>query len=428
MRESQIHFKTNNDTGCKEDTDPLEEERHQRQCLGKNVVELHSCDSNSVLSPSDERIKCAKVMISTEQKSISPPDLKFTSATTRSKVWNSDSTTYLQLECSSLKDEMKIGTSTTVCKIKLSAEKRSNGVYDSKLLPRSLITMSVPTSTTSTMSLSTKTRSSESVRLISRQQDNISDDDLGDPDFILGKVKTKFEDELEKKARERQMTCAQEVCNALTMLAPVLYALYFMLMGKWITEEDLEQAKQGGIRIYNDINIHADNKAFFSNGHEAQYFPQFFEEQKHCFASSLFPHVYAFPPLPTLSMFLGFLFHAPCSIYYHLLCAFKLPSGPKRMTHWSRRLDQVMIHSMSVFHCLGYSGNVDYTLFVLAFSLDSMYRLFQGGDHRPRRILARMILAFILPILPLLSHGRVLEFCQLIAIFATGGWLFSAYP
>eukprot|EP01083_Nonionella_stella_P014238 40043_1 len=219
------------------------------------------------------------------------------------------------------------------------------------------------------------------------------------------------------------------------MLAPVLYALYFVLMGKWITEKDLEQAKQGLLRIYNDINIHADdNQAFFSNnghghGHAPpQYVPQFFEEQKHCFASSLFPHVYAFPPLPTLSMFLGFLFHAPCSIYYHLLCAYKLPSGPKRMTHWSRRLDQAMIHGMSVFHCLGYSGNVDYTLFVLAFSLDSMYRLFQGGVHRPRRILARMILAFILPILPLLSHGRILEFCQLLAIFATGGWLFSTYP
>lgn len=269
----------------------------------------------------------------------------------------------------------------------------------------------------------------ESARLISRQQDNIShDDELGDPDYILNKVQATFEVELEKRARERQMTCAQEVFNALTMLAPVLYALYFMLMGKWITEKDLEHAKQGLVRIYNDINTHADNKAFFSDGHEPQYFPQFFDEQKHCFTSSPFPHVYALPPLPTLFMFLGFFFHAPCSIYYHLLCAFKLPSGPKRMTHWSRRLDQAMIHGMSVFHCLGYSGNVDYTLIVLAFSLDSAYRLFQNGVHRPRRILARMVLAFILPILPLLSHGRVLEFCQLIAIFAAGGWLFSAYP
>merc|ERR1719223_2040775 len=90
-----------------------------------------------------------------------------------------------------------------------------------------------------------------------------------------------------------------------------------------------------------------------------------------------FPNMHSMPPLATLSVVLGYLIHSPCSIYYHLLCAFKLPPGPKRLDHWSRRLDQAMIHIIGLFITFGQSGNLNYSLVSLVFNVDSFYRLFQ---------------------------------------------------
>lgn len=228
--------------------------------------------------------------------------------------------------------------------------------------------------------------------------------------LILNKVHEDIEDiedDLSKRANQRQMTTAQEVYNAISMLPTFFLAFYFVVGGTWLTDLDIAKAEE-------ELMVSEPNGTYLVDSHQ-------------CISCRLFPSLYAFPPLPILSIAFGIMLHTPCSMYYHLLCAFKIPPGPKRMDHWSRRLDQTMIHFISLFSCYGTSGSFDYMLIALAFSLDSMYRLFQNG-HRPKRILIRMILACLMPIAPLVTRGLLLEFMQLLVIYGLSGWLFSAYP
>jgi len=213
-------------------------------------------------------------------------------------------------------------------------------------------------------------------------------------------LEDEIEHELAKRAKRRQMTKAQEVFNALTMLPYPLIGLYFTLTGKWL---------------------------FQGKGSSSSEDYRFDDDQ--CIFSSLLPDLYAAPPIPTLAIVLGLVLHSPCSIYYHLLCAFKLPPGPERLTHWSRRLDQSMIHVMSFLNSYGSSGSVDYTILGLLFALDSIYHLHHQPSHKP---LVRMIVAFAFPILPLLTPMNngyfTMEAMQLIFIYSVSGWLFVTYP
>ena len=100
------------------------------------------------------------------------------------------------------------------------------------------------------------------------------------------------------------------------------------------------------------------------------------------------------------------------------------------MDHWSRRLDQAMIHFIGICWSYGTYGYNHWKCFVFALILnvDSMLRLFQK-TVRSRRILCRMAFAFTIPILPFLQDTeRVLVFGQLVLIYSISVWLFSKYP
>ncbi len=211
------------------------------------------------------------------------------------------------------------------------------------------------------------------------------------------------DDDLHKKANERCMSKGQEIFNAVTMIPCPIVGLYFILAGKWLFDSDILQAKENLKEFTQSVN--------------------FFEDDQ-CIYSSRLPYIYALPPLPTLAIVTGAVLHTPCSMLYHFMCAYKLPAGIERLNHWSRRLDQSMIHLMSLLNSYGNSGNLDYTLFVLVFVLDSIYQLQQPG-HRP---LKRMIVAFSMPILPLIPNGYYVEAMQLMLIYGVSGWLFAAYP
>jgi len=257
--------------------------------------------------------------------------------------------------------------------------------------------------------------------------------------LILSDTHENLENELARRAEERQMTCAQEVYNAITMLPQPLMCIYFILMGKWLTDDDILQARDemssfsemynyigdGDLVNDNGDGIHNTTMNFNSSPYSSH--SSYLYNDDRCISSSLLPNLHSLPPLTTMAVVTAFILHSPCSIQYHLLCAFKLPPGPKRMDHWSRRLDQTMIHWISFFLCYGLSGSIDYALISLTFTLDSMYRLFQSG-HRPKRILIRMVGAFLMPVLPLVTNGYILEVMQLLAIYGVSGWLFSTYP
>lgn len=218
-----------------------------------------------------------------------------------------------------------------------------------------------------------------------------------------------YEEEMERRASRRQMNTTQEVWNAITMLVTPLMGLFFILSGMWVTEEDVTHARETLFTGVNDpMDVH-------------------FDGEHRCIRSRFFPHLPAVPPVATLSIVLGYVLHSPCSIYYHLLCAFKIPPGPKRLDHWSRRLDQAMIHVMGTFVSYGTSGSIKYGLVSLAFTLDSIYRLFQP-IHQPRGILVRMIIGFLMPVLPALVYGHIEEVLQFLLIYAISGWMFTTYP
>lgn len=209
----------------------------------------------------------------------------------------------------------------------------------------------------------------------------------------------------EHKLNNRLMTKNQELWNAATMLLTPLIGLYFLSHSSfWITNDDLAQAQ---------------HEMLSSSS---------FQYQEHCISSSYFPHLYAEPPLATVSIVMGYLLHTPCSIYYHLLCAYHLKPGKERIHHWSRRLDQVMIQVMGMFISYGLSSSATYTFLILLYVIDSAFRLFQSGPIRSKSNQIRMGLSIVLTVLPVAYHGFQKETAELVLIYATSFWVFLAYP
>ena len=212
------------------------------------------------------------------------------------------------------------------------------------------------------------------------------------------------------QAMKRQMTPRQELWNALSMLPFPLYCLYYSLNGNWLSELDISST----VSPLETTLVIVDKE-------QGQITPD------QCLQSSLLPNLYAIPPLTVIMITIACTLHSPCSMCYHILCAYKLPPGHKRMDHWSRRLDQAMIHFVSFMFAYATSGNRDYFFFSMLFNIDCMYRLFQK-EIRPKRTLYRMAAAFLLPVLPLLVRGEAGAVFQLLVIYGISAWLFAKYP
>mmetsp|Transcript_5523 Transcript_5523/g.10511 ORF Transcript_5523/g.10511 Transcript_5523/m.10511 type:complete len:327 (-) Transcript_5523:4799-5779(-) len=260
--------------------------------------------------------------------------------------------------------------------------------------------------------------SQPSILALSSSFSSDDDDDVERKKFLasssieIGCEDKSYAEEMGRRASRRQMSTSQEVWNAITMLVTPILGLFFILSGMWVTEEDVIRARESLFHEFSDSNNQID---------------LYFEGQERCLHSQVFPRLPAVPPVATLSIVLGYVLHSPCSIYYHLLCAFKIPPGPKRLDHWSRRLDQSMIHVMGTLVSYGTSGSIKYGLLSLAFTVDSIYRLFRP-IHQPRGILIRMIIGFLMPVLPALVYGHFEEVIQFLIIYALSGWMFTTYP
>jgi len=208
--------------------------------------------------------------------------------------------------------------------------------------------------------------------------------------------------EVGKYMAAREMTPFQEQMNALTVLPSLCYCFMVLLSGSWLSKDFIVAYARN---MKNDTE---------------------FDDSK-CITSYWLPHVHALPPLPLLVALIGILSHAPFSIIYHWKYAHRLPPGLARTTHWSRRMDQAMIHLQSASFSYATTGRLDFFLVNVLFNMDCFYRLFLE-KVRPRRNQIRVGISIAAYTLPLLTRGEFITFSKLIVLFAIAGWLFSQYP
>lgn len=207
--------------------------------------------------------------------------------------------------------------------------------------------------------------------------------------------------DLQQYMAKREMTATQEKWNALTMIPSPLYCIYFLLAGRWLDPSLIQQARA-----------------------EAAYH---YEPPQGCFAPQSWHHMPALPPLPVLAAAFGIIFHAPFSFLYHWKYAHSLPPGAARTTHWSRRMDQAMIHFASA--CMSYatSGSWDFFVANCLFNADCMYRQFKTRV-RPRRNKVRIIISILAYTIPIVRRGDAELFLRLWFVLLVSGWLFIHYP
>lgn len=208
--------------------------------------------------------------------------------------------------------------------------------------------------------------------------------------------------EVGKYMAAREMSPFQERMNALTILPSTYYCIMFFLSGSWLSKSFIEAYAHEMI----------DDNEF---------------DNSQCITWSWLPRMHALPPLPPLAAAIGILCHAPFSMIYHWKYAHRLPPGLARTTHWSRRMDQVMIHFCSA--CMSYatSGRLDFFLVNALFNMDCIYRQFLQ-EVRPRRNQTLIGISIVAYTIPLLERGEFLVCLKLVTLFSAGGWLFGQYP
>jgi hypothetical protein len=226
----------------------------------------------------------------------------------------------------------------------------------------------------------------------------------------------KSEDPLWKKRRKisepldvdnymarRVMTPLQERVNAITVIPGAFYCFLFLLSGAWLDKSLVEQVRE---EITNADYV----------------------DESGCLSSSWWlPHLHALPPLPVVAAAFGVMLHAPFSFLYHWHYAHRLAPGLARTTHWSRRLDQAMIHVCSISMAYATSGRLDFFMANLLFNMDCIYRQFKTSV-RPRRNQIRLFISVIAYTIPILRRGDMELFSTLWAVFGVSFWLFGTYP
>jgi hypothetical protein len=175
--------------------------------------------------------------------------------------------------------------------------------------------------------------------LVGVREGDDDDKDVLMPKEIHVDESTKPEEEqaVHSYMARREMTAQQELWNALTMIPSPLYCIYYILAGNWISYSQEGDYGEG--------------------------------EEEECAHSPIY-----FCPLPVLFVALAICLHAPFSFLYHYKYASALPVGLGRTDHWSRRLDQAMIHAASALISFSTSGNWYYFIANFLYNADCMRR------------------------------------------------------
>jgi hypothetical protein len=230
---------------------------------------------------------------------------------------------------------------------------------------------------------------------------------------------------------KREMTPTQERWNAITMLPSAMYCLYFLVTAQWLTQETIIQITTSDATATSHWNATTSSVVDVPQEWTAmQMINQWLgsEGADGCLDGSRWWHfgMPAFPPLTVLAIALGICLHAPFSFLYHWTFAHRLPPTA-RSQHWSRRMDQSMIHVCST--CLSYAvtGSWIYLLINCIYNADCCRRQFRP-IVRPKLNQIRIFVSMLAYTVPLLVRGEWDTFLHLWAVLGCSGWFFVQYP
>jgi hypothetical protein len=205
---------------------------------------------------------------------------------------------------------------------------------------------------------------------------------------------------VQKHIQGREMSALQERINGVTTLPAGFYCFLFLLSGSWLDGSLIEQAREM-----------TTGESFEGEG---------------CISISWIPNLHAVPPLPVIVGALSMILHMPFSFLYHWKYAHRF-STVDRINHWSRRMDQSMLHVYSALLSYAFSGRLDFFMVNLLFNIDCIYRQFEK-QVIPRRNQTRLIISIIAYTLPILQRGDYLYFGRLWGIMGLSFLIFATYP
>lgn len=219
--------------------------------------------------------------------------------------------------------------------------------------------------------------------------------------------------DVHKYMASREMTPFQERMNAITMIPLPLYCFFYLLSGTWISPTLIEEAHEQ-LLLQQDDQVSSPSCLEWSSSFGSS-----------SWISWLMQNVHAMPPLPILAIMFGCTVHAPFSFLYHWKYAHAL--APKARTmHWSRRMDQVMLHVCGSFSAFGSTGSFLFFWISVIFNVESIFRQFETKVI-PSRNQARLGGSIVFWLLPVLRVDTDL-FLRLLVVIAVAGYLFIKYP
>ncbi|CAJ1930895.1 unnamed protein product [Cylindrotheca closterium] len=197
------------------------------------------------------------------------------------------------------------------------------------------------------------------------------------------------------------MTPLQEKINGLTTLPAGIYCAIFCLTGSWLSQTMIQETRQ-------EAAIGSD---FQGDG---------------CISVSWLPNLHAMPPLTVIAGAMSMILHMPFSFIYHCIYAHKL-SSTARIDHWSRRMDQCMLHVYSALLSYAFSGRLDFFLVNLVLNVDCIVKQWEKRII-PVRNQSRLVLSIMCFTLPILENGDYSYFGRLYATMAIAFAVFTTYP
>ncbi|KAL7581203.1 hypothetical protein ACA910_005988 [Epithemia clementina (nom. ined.)] len=236
---------------------------------------------------------------------------------------------------------------------------------------------------------------------------------------------------VDEYAAGREMTKLQEQWNALSMIPPTIYCLVYLLTRDWINSDLLDKAQDEYTSDPLNFTPQVPDTTVVSSNHNTSPWHRlmgggqaFSPSSVGCLPWTFLP---ALPPLAILAVIVGTVLHMPCSFLYHWKYAHTI-DRISRLNHWSRRLDQAMIHFASAIYSYASSGSVDYFIACALYNLHCMYRHAFLSHLRPRSNQMRVGISILAYCLPILRRGDLDRFALLFLVVGTSIWLFSKYP
>lgn len=126
----------------------------------------------------------------------------------------------------------------------------------------------------------------------------------------------------------------------------------------------------------------------------------------------------------TLAFATGTLLHLPFSLSYHLMCAYEVFED--RVDNKARKLDQTFIHVCCVFYSFALGGVGMYCLGCTVLHLWYIFRLWMPGSHdHPKRRRRSVIIGMLLYTLPMAWRGDLRNYT--LALMNGGSAVVSGY-